>query len=356
MEDRLKTSCAGLLEVRGTINSDPGVSRIGLAKPDGKVQYLHRTVKDYLDQPDVRQTITAKTETLDFDPNALLLRSCVLQLKTSQVGTAVPIPDNLWCCMSLGLEYSRQAELYQNSSYISLLDQLDFLMNQLLEPRKSSYPGHWARFYLLGNERPLDWDDTTTALAVEYGLCSYLRYKFRQSSQNLCEKLGRPLLDYAVSPKPRKQRYGICPDAVSILLQYGADPNKKYLKTTPWENALAFAYSLQFRESWLGSNNQRKQPKRSEVMILLSLFKKFVDHGANPNGKCVVRSVDEDLDDYRSALFIVNDVFVRWYPEESEELASELRQRGASVEVIPDSRWYQTVTLSVWREVKFKFW
>jgi hypothetical protein len=354
-EDRLKTSCAGLLEVQGATDGDFGVSRIDIAKPNGKVQYLHRTVKDYLEQPHVWQSITEKTEKSQFDPHLQLLKSCVLQVKTSHVEAQAAIPDYLWCCMALGLEYSRHAELKVNHEYIPLLDQLDHLMSNLLRPRESSYPGHWARFYRPGDERPFEWDDTTAALAVEYGLYSYLSFKFRQSGP--FDKAGRPLLDYAVSPNPRKQRYGICQDVVSILLRYGADPNKRYNLTTPWENALAFAYSLQFPELTLGLfGNERKQPKRSEVMNLLCLFRQFIDHGADLNESCVVRGTYEELNEYRPVLFIVNDAFVRWYPEESGELASALKQREASEELVSDFTLYRILALNRLRGVRLKFW
>ncbi len=96
MEGRLENYCAGLLEDQGATDGEDGASRIDIAKPTGRVQYLHRTVKDYLEQPTVWETVTAKTKETTFDPNVLLLKACLLQLKTSEFDEMALIPDSTW--------------------------------------------------------------------------------------------------------------------------------------------------------------------------------------------------------------------------------------------------------------------
>jgi hypothetical protein len=231
MEDRLKVRCAGLLEVQGASKGDPVVqgatdgdleaSRLQMANVHGRVQYLHRTVRDYLEQPTVWPIITAMTDNSDFDPNIWLLKCCLLQLKTNSVErrpeeSPETLPNAMWRCAALGLEHSRQAELNDSPAYIALLDQLDLVMMWHIQQKGDIYPGHWARYYLSGYdlawyERPIGWADSILTLAVEYSLCGYLEYKFRQTSntpfENVYDKPGRPLLDYAVSQRPQDQHY-----------------------------------------------------------------------------------------------------------------------------------------------------
>lgn len=372
MEDKLKSRCAGLLEVQGATDGNPNASRLDIAKVNGKLQYLHRTVKDYLEQPSVWSTITVKTECLDFDPNISLLKSCLLQMKAAHLQGRKIIPEAIWRCVSLGLEYSRQAELNQNTAYIPLLDQMDIVMTCLLEQTGHTYNGHWSRHYHPYETRPFEWYDTTQAVAVEYGLCAYLEHSLRQSNGNPCEKHGRPLLDYAVSQNVRKQRYPISPEVIAVLLRHGADPNLRWgikptpwemstpwERTTSWENALAYAYSVQFRLDITNLGTQefvRRKPRQSVVRDLLRIFELFIEQGAGVNASCMITIGDEAFNERRPVLFIVNRVFVRWYPQESAGLAQLLKQRGASEELVSELTLYGILSWGKVREVRLRLW
>lgn len=355
MEYRLMNYCGGLLEVQGAKHGKPGVPKMLIVEPWHKVQYLHRTVKTYLEEPTVWAKIIAPTQNTDFDPDIVLLKSCLRQLKASEFDENRLVSDSTWRCIALGFEYARQAELKQNPAYIPLLDELDYVMTQLLQMPGTPYPGHWSTYYECGRERNFEWEDTTLALAVEYGLSSYIDKKFRQSSQ-MCKKAGRPLLDYAVSRNPRSQRYPMSPLVVSVLLRHGGDPNKSYQETTPWENLLIYAYLLQFPKLKLSTYGEREPPDRDEVLNLIEIFGHFINYGANLNESCLVRTGIEDETERRPVLFIVNDVFARWYPEESADLVRELRQREASDEVKSDFTIYRTLAWKRATSLKVRFW
>jgi hypothetical protein len=355
MEYRLMNYCGGLLEVQGTKHGEPGMSRAHVVEPGHKVQYLHRTVKTYLEKPTVWAKIVAPTQNTDFDPNIVLLKSCLRQIKASEFDENRLFSDSTWRCIALGFEYARQAELNQNPAYIPLLDELDSVMAQLLQEPGVPYPGHWATYYEAGHERRSEWEDTTLALAVEYGLSSYIDKKFRQASST-CEKMGRPLLDYAVSRDPTIQRYPMSPLVVSVLLRHGADPNKSYQDATPWENALIYAYLIQFPKLKLSTFGEREPPDRHKVLNLIEIFGHFINYGADLNESCLVRTGIEDETERRPVLFIVNDVFARWYPEESADLVRELKQRGASDEVKSDFTIYRTLAWKRVTSVRVRFW
>jgi hypothetical protein len=349
-EDQLKVRCAGLLEVHDVLDKNTPDSRLKLAKVDGKVRYLHRTVRDYLEQSNVWPAISTLTRDTDFDPNISLLKSFLLLIKTHPIEQSISLPDILWRYAALGLEHSRQAELHQNPAYIALLDQLDLVMTWHAEREGTTYIGHWARHYLAEfPERPLGWADSILTLAVEYGLCSYLEYKFRQTStapfSSAADRPGRPLLDYAISQDPRKQRYPLYPPVIDVLLAHGARPNVRYNSTTPWENALAFAYSLQFPKAGRYLfDSDRVKPSRVEVLDLLVVFETFLAYGADLNGSCIVRAGYEKPNERRPVLFIVKDVFVRWYPDESAKLVRDLQSRRASDELISEFTVFRVTT------------
>ena len=70
MADRLKSRCAGLLEVSG----DP-------SNPlDLKINYLHRTAQDFLHAPKIWDT-TLKDSGAEFEPNECLVKSYILEIK-----------------------------------------------------------------------------------------------------------------------------------------------------------------------------------------------------------------------------------------------------------------------------------
>jgi len=325
MEDRLKNCCAGLLEAQFT----PNYSFVGahlipwILPPDGRVQYLHRTVRDYLHQADVWKSITAKTDTSDFEPNISLLRSCILQLKSSGSDEKEDTFDkSSWKHVTLAMVLARQAELTNKPAYIPLLDELDRVITSLLRQKKAFYNRHWVMYYKLGVGQSHDWNDTWPALAVEYGLATYLDFRFQQSGENPWEKNGRPLLDIAVSQHPRQQRYPFSPPTVAVLLEHGAKPNEVYNFATPWQNALAFALPIQSSKlEATSSGTERQKPDREEILGLVSLFRYFIDHGADISQSCSCGATTPDV------LWLVEEVFYRWYPEESAALLEDVRRR-----------------------------
>jgi hypothetical protein len=326
MEDRLKNCCAGLLEAQTNLDDAVAVSHLipGFTlPPDGRVQYLHRTVRDYLHQPDVWESITAKTDTSDFEPNISLLRSCILQLKASGSDEKEDTFKKYdWCHVTLAMELARQAELKNKPAYIPLLGELGLVIKSLLRKKRAFYNRHWVMYYKMEVDQSHDWHETWPALAVEYGLATYLDFRFRQSGENPSKKHGRPLLDIAISQDPRKQRYPISPPTVAVLLEHGAKPNEVYNSSTPWQNALAYAYSIQsLKLEIIFSGTERLKPNREEILGLVSLFRHFIDYGADLSQSCSCGATTRDV------LWLVEEVFHRWYPEESAALLEDVRRR-----------------------------
>ncbi len=103
-----------------------------------------------------------------------------------------------------------------------------------------------------------------------------------------------------------------------MLLHHGAKSDKAYNSTTSWENTLAFAYRLQFPELSLSTfSNGRVKPDRDEVLDVLCIFGHFINNGADLKESYIIRTGCEDATERRPVLYIVKEVFWRWYHEES---------------------------------------
>ncbi|KFZ17859.1 hypothetical protein V501_01515 [Pseudogymnoascus sp. VKM F-4519 (FW-2642)] len=82
-----------------------------------------------------------------------------------------------------------------------------------------------------------DWRDDFLAVAVTYGLHSYVAQKLGNGNSILRRKKGRPYLDYALYHTVGNP--GVySPDMVKVLLDHGAKPNQKFDGRSPWHTFL----------------------------------------------------------------------------------------------------------------------
>jgi hypothetical protein len=94
MDVRLKANCGGLLEISTDsdhLHSDHDLVTPALIISKRKVLYLHRTVKDFLEEPGTWQEILSHTRQKPFNPNAALLRSFIMRPTDPQ------IPASMMC-------------------------------------------------------------------------------------------------------------------------------------------------------------------------------------------------------------------------------------------------------------------
>ena len=70
-ESRLRSVCAGLLEVHHKNRYKPGHS----------IRFMHRTVLDFVEPPDVKSLLEGFTTGTSFQPVIAIIGACILQLK-----------------------------------------------------------------------------------------------------------------------------------------------------------------------------------------------------------------------------------------------------------------------------------
>ncbi|KAM7214789.1 hypothetical protein V8F06_009861 [Rhypophila decipiens] len=111
---------------------------------DAQIGYLHRTVKDFLDQPDIWEQITSATDER-FNPQLALARSYLLQLKWVHFNLTNFIPRQAWFVIFRVLDFSRhmQHEVLGIVD-VELLDELSRVIAPLFP--SEAVPGSGSRW------------------------------------------------------------------------------------------------------------------------------------------------------------------------------------------------------------------
>ena len=245
MRRRVNSRCKGLLEVGPNLG---GSRRIG----EGTVQYLHKTVKDFIESDTVQQTLRSAMVN-PFDPHLRLGAAALAYLKTSMTASLFLHYGLFWptverCLYSVSRTNSASAD-----ATVALLDEMDktcqSLVRRLIENKEPrdwmpvSYPetsysqalesGQWVLSHrLLSNDQMQSYFGSTfLSLAVRYGAVHFVRAKANPGCLALQPSVVNrsriwPLLMDATYYDPSWKRDTV-PDIsmINCLLEMGADPN-----------------------------------------------------------------------------------------------------------------------------------
>jgi len=233
IECKLKVRCAGLMEIPTPCLDDmlPGrrkSKRIG----NTKVHWLHRTVKDFLEDEENQKALLKITGKAEFSPSLPLLRMSVLRLKTWLLNTPAengvhPLPG----LVARAMIFAHQTEYDLNRTDVELIDELDRTTNQLFPPSGS----HWADELLnVGLRRPGDWNDNFISLAVQYDLPLYLSQKLRTTTEDLDYIVWSEQISARSSKPITARNLAMKKDMLAILLSHGFRPNQPFDGKTPW--------------------------------------------------------------------------------------------------------------------------
>jgi predicted small integral membrane protein len=166
MEARLKSRCAGLLELKSQSDRDAHRSQRENTKDmtyptthinfEPIVQFIHLTAKDFLQQEAVQTVLRAKIRKRDDDINVSLLGACILRLKW--IGLTQDFQD-AWGAIHDALYYAKQAELSTGTAQTDLLDNLDRTMSNVFleqwpsdcQDTQNYSTNHWTKDRFLGH-------------------------------------------------------------------------------------------------------------------------------------------------------------------------------------------------------------
>jgi len=245
MRRRLDSRCKGLLEITPIrIETESkevaflrDVSKITVEHADliaaTKVEYLHRTVKDFLQTPDVWEELCAATH-ISFNPNTMLTRSFLMELKWIRSGPG-DAAERAWDTIFWVLKYSAKSE-GQHGYQFELVDELDKAATEIFTKVHDSLGRTLLERHWLSSERPAHWsaarapyspDNTFLALIAQCGLTRYLNGKLtmEQVDKPAVEQLLRTaIMEYDLgylgpnAPDLKRERPNI--EIIEILLAH----------------------------------------------------------------------------------------------------------------------------------------
>jgi hypothetical protein len=243
---KLRSRCAGLLEVNSHHDD------VNPFEPT--VQFLHKSVADFLEKDVVQKNIEAHLIGINFDAPTALLRSSLLQTKLMAPDFG-PVSKELLNMVDFAVQHARVLEWTTKTAALTLLDELDRIMSTHFQSaqktrdmeRLSETAGGlittWCDCYAIFHENPRrePWHESFLAFAISNRLELYAKSKLRDLGEAGLQKEGRPLLDYACDERGSTGVIfgGSNIDMVEMLLQLGADPNQKWGKgRSMWQTVI----------------------------------------------------------------------------------------------------------------------
>jgi hypothetical protein len=149
MDIRMNANCGGLLEIStdsDNLHSDHNLVTRALKISKRKVLYLHRTVKDFLEQPETWTEIQSHIPQSSFNPHVALLRSTVMRLKTEimSYGPGNNSFDDVWEVVKAAVTFSREAEFETGQAQTALLREVKCTAQRHWKMVMGPPPGNWV--------------------------------------------------------------------------------------------------------------------------------------------------------------------------------------------------------------------
>ena len=360
MRARLKSRCAGLLEIPHIASTGDSISDNLFHPIDCPVQLMHQTVKDFIDEKGGLSGLFAATNTYSITETALrLLRASILGLRHLSIlldevqnydhkpGQFEALIFN-WSFIYNSIYYARLLdENHEDAEEVEiLLDNLDIIATSVLgTPRVGDMPHHWR------DSEPQDsggYDYNSYGNFLSFVIQANLEsYAIRKLRRGLPPKQGKPLLEYALATEIADhpmEMYGMAtlmigfspssPRLVRCLLNLGANVNEMWFSgtgygTTVWESVLAGT----LRQMKIFNHDGLLAPRTSrDQRRWLDNMKLLIGAGADVESQFHLwrfgsrwKKPDQKP---RSVLDCVRIGLEQW-PDERDEIVEMLRQRGA---------------------------
>jgi len=239
MDDRVRTRCGGLIEC----NHYPSINK---TRPQAYLQYIHRTVKDYLDKEDIWNDLCRHTEKISgLDSYLQILMSHVLCFKRLLLKESIS---------SVHIEEAIDSQWHDTYRYVwaiedknfdldtqyHLLDEFDRAATELAHkhnPPKLKL--HWSNYKL-----PPAWKTNFLCEAIRQVLPLYVRKRLSLNGASIKRESGLPFLGFTFLAKWTGVLTYQELELINILLESGADPKEIYEGYTIWQY---FVHSLHAR-------------------------------------------------------------------------------------------------------------
>ena len=267
MRRRLNSRCKGLIEA-------PAFSSEGA---EAKVQYLHRTVRDFLARDDIWKYIVSGTHN-SFDPDAALCGAFILNIKMMKCHLGMI--DLFWSFVEDCIGNSLRLESRAEAIHVSVLAELDKAVSMLFQT-------HWLE-----------------------------TFSSAMTAKNLC----RPIKHWTATK-------GIKIGREEVVLTAGTEPITSSFFDFAFHNSLHtyIRYRLESGHSVDSLIDGRFSLLYETIMAEnIELLKVLLQHGANPNLH----------ENNSSTLTSWSCILWRWQEENSELSSIDLEKRAEIIRLI----------------------
>lgn len=277
------------------------------------VQFCHRSVLEFLDLTETRQSLEGLTQNTGFCPYTSHIKSAVQHLKILPQPLHKDPLRLLWVFVISALLAANKID-YRGWSpgYVALITQLDRTMqyhhenihkdpeyqHPYLESKIQDRNGavewrdrgrgykrlakmHWSNFHFdHKHSHPRYWEDSFLSLAVQFGLKNFVEFVLERGERSQRVKKGRPLLNYALAPSSIAPLGLVTHDLVEALLDHGCKLEEKFEGRTCWENALLWQYETYLDtgvKTVRGSSEEERALAEAQSKIFLLLLRRGAD-------------------------------------------------------------------------------
>ena len=231
-----------------------------------KVEFLHRTVHDFLHLRDVHDLLVQRAG-VDFDAHQYICNATLCQLFLP-ITVGHTDPQRLFGLKPLVenfLDHAYGMELHSNFTNILLLERLDRELGRLRkEDPRSLFTIKYQKDWLI-------------LVAVQTSLYDYLCQEIGQIRALIRRRNGqlrRPLLDFALRPSDTLffRANIVSPDlrVINFLLENGADPNERWREAPIWKTFIdeKLEDGKSFIDDRFGLSGHRKKLKIIEMLYI----------------------------------------------------------------------------------------
>lgn len=363
------------------------------------VRFSHRTVKDFLSEPDMLKKLNS-WKSKNFDARITLCKATLAIVKSLPSSTDITDyakANRCWNHVSEFFSYAHLIEQDEGTLDDALMDafRAEIRIRFREGRRQSTYLGplhaysawaldHWARWINQYDILPLTEDpikhlspydrDLTSfffALAVEANLKHHVEHKLTANPHLINRSYWqRPVLDSALRPSPwTKPTYRIDPDMIDLLLRRGANPNMTLTlyKALSASNDSPFLYTSE--KAWttvwalfLRSLHDAESAKIHKPPELaqdeFEATKLMIEHGAAADLRpWRILTSEDPLKPFGGSMLTPSEVFREVFPPRDAALLEQLLQKNQPRALRQACSWVRrTVLLWFYRDIHIVVW
>ncbi|KAK8012861.1 hypothetical protein PG991_010236 [Apiospora marii] len=290
----------GLLEVQGGITSRYGKSEFPSQKMPN-VNFIHQTARNYLERPDVWETIVSQAQKSQFNLLRAHLQGAISFLKATLFGHLDVIGIEI-------LKHISGIDAPIPNEGVLLLEELDRVL--LWRSKSLGFGDYWQSTEPKDDDKRTHWPQNMCEMSVHCGIAWYAASRMDAKRASISMQrpkegfsarktfrasTGRPplmlfALGFSQNINLAHPSWRVQNNILEPILRHGGHPNDSFGGHTLWEYTISWTHVM--------AGEIAEQPER--VADIIKTIRLMLDHGADPN-VCCIRS-EQTIDPTRPEL------------------------------------------------------